>query len=561
VDFSVCGGDFTGCATKTVTIGGSSCNGNNNPSCVSDANTWTTFVSRGGTSGSAINAWYDGLTQYGQTVAATNVDFTAGAIPGQSTSVSAAGSIANFDVDFASPPSIFVKTQSPGDTKGAIQKMDSSLALQTTITPCAQDTATSIDHALTTQLAYTTDNQVMVMCREVKSTTPSGCTAPPGYLDRMLRFSSSLALVDKRVFFDTPDDCTDLSPASAAYTFFDAGTARNVAWKAGTTAANVGNYITVTGSTQTISQASITYSATIANVNVDKINQIRWVAYDTTLKAFAADSGGTLLTQSLSYTPTHIESHGNTIYISHNSPNQISKYTLSGSTLTLAATLSPSCANMGVFGISPDGKYLYVPCSDLAGGYFVRSFWAPTLAESTTYYGAGGVVQEMQADIANNYLYGYVGSTMVKWETFPYTNSTGGDGANGAVNPPPAAGTTPVAGDPGTIPGFTGGSSGGTVSGSNLIANAKTGVEGVLGIDATIGGWIFGIGLVVTLVVAISRRTKPTPTIVGVAAFMGVGGGTALGWFPQWFLFVIVFVVLAVAGHQLFEKKGGGGDD
>lgn len=65
--------------------------------------------------------------------------------------------------------------------------------------------------------------------------------------------------------------------------------------------------------------------------------------------------------------------------------------------------------------------------------------------------------------------------------------------------------------------------------------------------------WLFGI-LIVSLVTIGFARISPMPLLVGIGAFLGVGVSVAVGVLPMWVLFVMIFIVIAVAGFVLFGR-------
>lgn len=64
------------------------------------------------------------------------------------------------------------------------------------------------------------------------------------------------------------------------------------------------------------------------------------------------------------------------------------------------------------------------------------------------------------------------------------------------------------------------------------------------------GSWLFGLAIV-GMVVFPARNARPL--YVALMAFIGVGICVALGLFPMWLIFVLVFLVIAVAGFRMFE--------
>lgn len=98
---------------------------------------------------------------------------------------------------------------------------------------------------------------------------------------------------------------------------------------------------------------------------------------------------------------------------------------------------------------------------------------------------------------------------------------------------------------------FEGYTSGGSVTsgpiGEGPIADMVNFFNDSWGFD---GSWLFGLAIV-GMVVFPARNARPL--YVALMAFIGVGICVALGLFPMWLIFVLVFLVIAVAGFRMFE--------
>lgn len=91
-----------------------------------------------------------------------------------------------------------------------------------------------------------------------------------------------------------------------------------------------------------------------------------------------------------------------------------------------------------------------------------------------------------------------------------------------------------------------------TAPGGNVIAIIRDNVSEAWGFD---WGWLIG-GIIVGIFIWKVRNAAVL--VVAIMAFIGVGFAVALGMIPEWFLFVLVLIIIAVAGTVLTR---GGGDD
>lgn len=72
------------------------------------------------------------------------------------------------------------------------------------------------------------------------------------------------------------------------------------------------------------------------------------------------------------------------------------------------------------------------------------------------------------------------------------------------------------------------------------------------------GSWLFGVA-VTGMFIWPARNAKTL--YIAIMAFLGVGVSVAIGFFPFWLVFVLIFLVIAVAGSRLFSDNEDSGSD
>lgn len=109
----------------------------------------------------------------------------------------------------------------------------------------------------------------------------------------------------------------------------------------------------------------------------------------------------------------------------------------------------------------------------------------------------------------------------------------------GFVGPAPRPGVTIEDGD------------GGPSTGTNLLTNIVDFVGNAWGFDPS---WLFGLAVVGMCVWPVKDSG---PLVIAIMGFIGMGISVALDLFAEWVLFVVIFLIIAVAGHRMFNR----GDD
>lgn len=71
------------------------------------------------------------------------------------------------------------------------------------------------------------------------------------------------------------------------------------------------------------------------------------------------------------------------------------------------------------------------------------------------------------------------------------------------------------------------------------------------GLDFSI---LFGIAVVGMVAVAFARVSK-TPLLIAIGAFLGLIAANQFGLIPNWVIYVVLFIIVAVAGVTMFERK------
>lgn len=71
------------------------------------------------------------------------------------------------------------------------------------------------------------------------------------------------------------------------------------------------------------------------------------------------------------------------------------------------------------------------------------------------------------------------------------------------------------------------------------------------GLDFSI---LFGIGLVGMVAVAFARVNR-APLLIAIGSFLGILAAVQFGLFPEWIIYVILFIIIAVGGVTLFESR------
>jgi len=577
---NVCGGDLGTCYPHTTTTSLTGCAGGND--CKWSDDSFDRMQIQSANTGASVTYHYNSASIYGGTInsgTVANADWTLGVNPGTTGAVTTTDTgTVNLQVSYDYNPSVFVKGQNAANL-GHIQKYDSGLNLQTQIVPCAFQSSTATDHNILSQIALTTDGAIIAPCRDTGPTTTCSGDASRTQAEYLRFTPGALTLADAKAYVHQTTPTSDYCQAFASSQFvaLSAGNSRNVIVQDnGQTCVRVDNYVSTTpfdaGSqhvdfiTQAVNCNSTdpTYSA-FRDLTVDKINNIRWVAHDSVLDAYAANTGSTccsitakLLSLALGYVPGKIATYGNNIYVLGLSPNKIQKYSLSGTTLTAGASISLSCTTVGAIALSPDGNYLFVSCND--GGSTVASvdmYWAPTLRFLQNFQESAlaSNVKQIQTDVANNYLFGLTSTRVLKWNLFPYTNSTGGDSASTALNPAPATGTVPTTGSltsgtttSTTIPGIVG-----DVGTGNPIAQMRDFISTSWGWGNAVTNWILGIIFTGIIVIKFSQYGSPLVTAVGVV--LGIGLCLLLGFFPLYIMLLVGFLVIAWTANTLFERN------
>lgn len=69
--------------------------------------------------------------------------------------------------------------------------------------------------------------------------------------------------------------------------------------------------------------------------------------------------------------------------------------------------------------------------------------------------------------------------------------------------------------------------------------------------------WLFGLLLVGIITVLLAKHSR-SPMMLGLGMFLGVGTAVAFGVWETWTILVMVLLIVAIAGHRLFNR---GGDD
>lgn len=71
------------------------------------------------------------------------------------------------------------------------------------------------------------------------------------------------------------------------------------------------------------------------------------------------------------------------------------------------------------------------------------------------------------------------------------------------------------------------------------------------------GSILFGIACVGMVTVGFARIGKnPVPLLIGIGGLLGVILATVLGFFEEWVLFLVAFIIIAIAGNRLFSGNG-----
>lgn len=70
------------------------------------------------------------------------------------------------------------------------------------------------------------------------------------------------------------------------------------------------------------------------------------------------------------------------------------------------------------------------------------------------------------------------------------------------------------------------------------------------------GSWLFGLFIVGIVTIGFTRISR-APLVIAVGVFLGVMGAVLLGLFQIWVLFVMMFLIIAVAGATLFAGRRG----
>lgn len=112
------------------------------------------------------------------------------------------------------------------------------------------------------------------------------------------------------------------------------------------------------------------------------------------------------------------------------------------------------------------------------------------------------------------------------------------------------AGTTIIRDTAYVLPGDTGGSGGGAGScdTGNFIQCYKQFLDDSWGFD---WAWLLGMIVVGITVFAVAKRTNNT-LVIAIFAFLGFGLAVFFELFPVWSMFVLVFLIIAVAASRLF---------
>lgn len=233
----------------------------------------------------------------------------------------------------------------------------------------------------------------------------------------------------------------------------------------------------------------------------------------------------------------------------------LTKYDRVGNVLNVAYTITPAFTQAA---LTPDGRYIvtYLDSGNVLSIYNATDGALVKTAEAS---GGPSGSKGLAVDVANNYAYVYSSAVAQRYNIYPYTSSTGGDGGSGAPNPTPTPGTVPGDTPPGapvapTAPPVVPG--GGNDPG-NPIGQAKKNFEEAWGISEAVANWLFALLIMGLIMVGFGKATGGSGLAILLGGLLGAGVALAFGFLPLWFMMLIVFFVVAAAASAMMGK----GDD